>query len=120
LGSNKEGSVRGEALYWMAEKLAWGYEDVKPNPVEALKLFRHSADLGWSDALIRIGQLQRSEVSDSIWPAYEAGRDQRTAEPDCWSVQVPALRCFVPKSKRMSSWDRVGSEDRGERRVECV
>ena len=58
LGSNKEGLVLGEALYWMAEKLTWGYEDVEPDPVEALKLFKQSADLGFSDALIRIGQLQ--------------------------------------------------------------
>jgi hypothetical protein len=59
LGSNEEGSVLGEALYWMAEKLTWGYEDIEPNPAEALKLFRQSADLGFSDALIRIGQLQQ-------------------------------------------------------------
>jgi hypothetical protein len=59
LGSNKEGSVLGEALYWMAEKLTWGYEDVEPDPVEALKLFRQSAELGFSDAIIRIGQLQQ-------------------------------------------------------------
>jgi len=59
LGSNKEGLALGEALYWMAEKLTWGYEDVEPDPVEALKLFRQSADLGFSDALIRIGQLQQ-------------------------------------------------------------
>ena len=59
LGSNKEGSILGEALYWMAEKLAWGYEDVEPDPDEAFKLFRQSADLGFSDALIRIGQLQQ-------------------------------------------------------------
>jgi hypothetical protein len=59
LGSNKDGSVLGEALYWMAEKLTWGYEDAEPDPVEALKLFRQSADLGFSDALIRIGQLQQ-------------------------------------------------------------
>jgi hypothetical protein len=59
LGSNKEGLVLGEALYWMAEKLTWGYEDVEPDPVEALKLFRQSAELGFSDALIRIGQLQQ-------------------------------------------------------------
>jgi TPR repeat protein len=57
LGSNKEGSVLGEALYWKAEKLTWGYEDVEPDPAEALKLFLQSADLGFSDALIRIGQL---------------------------------------------------------------
>jgi TPR repeat protein len=43
----------------MAEKLTWGYEDTEPNPAEALKLFRQSADLGFSDALIRIGQLHQ-------------------------------------------------------------
>jgi TPR repeat protein len=43
----------------MAEKLTWGYEDIEPDPAEALKLFRQSADLGFSDALIRIGQLQQ-------------------------------------------------------------
>jgi TPR repeat protein len=43
----------------MAEKLTWGHEDVEPDLVEALKLFRQSADLGFSDALIRIGQLQQ-------------------------------------------------------------
>ncbi len=59
LGSNKDGSALGEALYWMAEKLTWGYEDVEPNPAEALRLFRQSADLGFSDALIRIGQFQQ-------------------------------------------------------------
>jgi TPR repeat protein len=59
LGTNKDGLALGEALYWMAEKLTWGYEDVEPDPVEALKLFRRSADLGFSDALIRIGQLQQ-------------------------------------------------------------
>lgn len=59
LGRNKDGSALGEALYWIAEKLTWGYDDVEPDPDEPLKLFRQSADLGFSDALIRIGQLQQ-------------------------------------------------------------
>jgi len=59
LGSNSDGLPPGEALYWMAEKLTWGYEDVEPAPAEGLKFFRQSADLGFSDALIRIGQLQQ-------------------------------------------------------------
>ena len=54
----QEGSALGEGLYWMAEKLAWGYEDVEPNFAEAFKLFRQAADLGFSDAHIRIGQFQ--------------------------------------------------------------
>jgi TPR repeat protein len=45
------GSALAEGLYWMAEKLAWGYDDVQPNLSEAFKLFKQSADLGFSDAL---------------------------------------------------------------------
>jgi TPR repeat protein len=59
LGSSNEDSALVEALYWMAEKLTWGYEDVQPDPVEALKLFRQSAELGFSHALNRIGQLRQ-------------------------------------------------------------
>jgi hypothetical protein len=44
----------------MAEKSAWGYEDVEPNLVEAYKLFRQAGDLGFSDALIRVGELQEN------------------------------------------------------------
>ena len=37
----------GEGLYWMAEKLMWGYEDTAINPVEAFRLYRRAADLGF-------------------------------------------------------------------------
>ena len=69
MGSNKDGLALGEALYWMAEKLTWGYEDVEPDPAEALKLFRQSADLGFSDALIRIGQLQQQGKGTACDPS---------------------------------------------------
>lgn len=42
----------------MAEKLAWGYEGSDPNPEGAFRLFEQAADLGVSDALIRVGQFQ--------------------------------------------------------------
>ena len=51
-----KGRALGEGLYWMAEKLRWGYEDVERNPGEALRLYRQAADLGISDAHIRIGE----------------------------------------------------------------
>jgi hypothetical protein len=44
---------------WMAEKLRWGYEDVKPDTAEASKLFGQSAELSFTDAPIRIGQARR-------------------------------------------------------------
>jgi TPR repeat protein len=50
-------SALGEGFYWMAEKLTWGYEDVTPDHKEALRLFKQAADLGVSDAWIRLGEL---------------------------------------------------------------
>ncbi len=55
---SKDGSALAEGLYWMAEKLAWGYDDIEKDHAEAFKLFRQAASLGSSDAHIRIGQLQ--------------------------------------------------------------
>jgi TPR repeat protein len=46
-----------EGLYWYAEKFLWGYEGVEKNYDEAFKLFRQAADLGLSDARLRVGQL---------------------------------------------------------------
>jgi len=54
----QEKSELGEGFFWMAEKLAWGYEGSIPNLVEAFKLYKQAAELGVSDALIRVGQLQ--------------------------------------------------------------
>jgi TPR repeat protein len=54
----REDSAVAEGFYWMAEKFAWGYEHVEPNLGEAYRLFRRAADLGFSDALIRVGELQ--------------------------------------------------------------
>jgi TPR repeat protein len=51
------GTALGEGLYLMAEKM-WGYEDTDINPVEAFRVYERAADLGFSDALIRIGELQ--------------------------------------------------------------
>jgi hypothetical protein len=65
----------------MAEKLAWGYEDVEPDPAEALKLFRQSADLGFSDALIRIGQLQQQGKGTARDPSAASRATSRRRRP---------------------------------------
>lgn len=52
-----DSSVLGEGLYWYAEKLMWGYEGIEINHSEALRMFRQAAELGCTDAYIRIGQL---------------------------------------------------------------
>jgi TPR repeat protein len=56
----QKNSALGEGFYWMAEKLAWGYEDVEINHAEAFKLFRQAAELGFSDARIRMGEFQEN------------------------------------------------------------
>ena len=59
MSPNQTGLPLGEAMYWMAEKLAWGYDDIVPNQGEALKLYKQAAKLGFSDAHIRIGEFQQ-------------------------------------------------------------
>jgi hypothetical protein len=54
----------GEGLFWMAEKLMWGYDE-PPEPSRAIPLYRQAAGLGFSDAVIRLGE------------AREAGRGLR-------------------------------------------
>src|ERR1700730_9737085 len=54
---NANGTALAEGLYWYAEKLLWGYEGVEKDYNEAFKLFQQAADLGFSDAHLRIGQL---------------------------------------------------------------
>jgi TPR repeat protein len=51
-----KGRALGEGLYWYAEKLRWGNGDVGRNPGEALRLYRQAANLGISDAHVRIGE----------------------------------------------------------------
>jgi TPR repeat protein len=54
----QEGSALGEGFYWMAGKLMWGYEGVERDPPEAYRLYRQAAELGSSDAYVRLGQLE--------------------------------------------------------------
>jgi TPR repeat protein len=54
---NTNDTALAEGLYWYAEKLLWGYEGVEKDYNEAFRLFRQAADLGFSDAHLRVGQL---------------------------------------------------------------
>lgn len=58
LNTHGAGLPLAEALYWRAEELYYGYEDVPRRPAEAFKLYRQAAELGFSHAFIRIGQMQ--------------------------------------------------------------
>jgi TPR repeat protein len=72
----KDKSELGVGLYWMAEKSAWGYEGSAPNPADAYRLYKQAADLGVSDAWIRIGELLEhgKGVERNIKKAFEAYR----------------------------------------------
>ena len=65
-------------------------------------------------SLRQIAVPQRGQRT-SIWPTYEAGRDQRATQRDCWSVQVPALKYFV---RSVEAHVQLGSRrQRGSRRA---
>jgi TPR repeat protein len=46
-----------EGLFWMAEKLRFGFEDTIPDPQEALKLYKQAADLNFPRANLRMGEM---------------------------------------------------------------
>lgn len=74
------GTALGEGLFWMAEKCLWGYEDTVKDPAEALKLYRQAADLGISDALIRIGEMHENGIGVPQSAAEALVSYQRAAE----------------------------------------
>src|SRR4051812_28018921 len=51
-----------EGLFWMAEKLRYGYEDVEVNPAQALRLYQQVADLGFGRAHLRIGEMHERGI----------------------------------------------------------
>src|SRR5215212_7955840 len=75
-----QGKALAEGLYWMAEKLMWGYEDTDINPVEAFRIYKRAADLGFSDALIRIGELQEHGKGTEQSAAEALASYQRAAK----------------------------------------
>jgi hypothetical protein len=93
----------------MAEKLPWGYEDIEPDPAEALKLFRQSADLGFSDALIRIGQLQQQGKGTARNPKAAINNYLAAAKAGNFAV-LPFLARLLSYSSQLERanalWDR--------------
>jgi TPR repeat protein len=53
-----------ERLVLVRRKLLWGYEGVEKDYDEAFKLFRQAADLGFSDAHLRVAQLHKYGKGD--------------------------------------------------------
>jgi TPR repeat protein len=75
-----QGKALAEGLYWMAEKLMWGYEDTDINHVEAFRVYKRAADLGFSDALIRVGELQEHGKGTEQSAAEALASYQRAAK----------------------------------------
>jgi TPR repeat protein len=104
-----QGLPRGEALYWMAEKLAWGYDDVQQNYVEALKLFRQAADLGFTDAYIRIGELQEHGKGTELDPGAAVKSYQSAAAAGNF-LGYAYLAKLLSRTKHLEhaekTWDR--------------
>ena len=57
---------------------SWGYESTTKNPQEAPRIYGQAADLGFSDAYIRIGELQEHGKGTGQNPS-EALRSYQTA-----------------------------------------
>ncbi len=79
------GNALAEGFYWYAEKLMWGYEDTTRNPEEALRFYCQAADLGLSDAHVRIGQLQEYGKCLARSPSEAPMSYQRAAERETFS-----------------------------------
>jgi hypothetical protein len=86
LGSNKEGSVLGEALYWMAEKLTWGMKT--SNRTQSRRLSSSGSQLTWflgradqdrRAPATRQGHGARSERGPQKLPRGGEGREFRGA-----------------------------------------
>jgi TPR repeat protein len=90
-------SALGEGLFWMAEKLAWGYDGSRPSLEEALRLFAQAADLGVSDALIRTGQFQEYGKGTAWDPKSAVQNYQKAANAGNFFAQSPT-RAFNHQS----------------------
>ena len=112
---SETGSALAEGFYWYAEKLMWGYEDMARNPEEALRFYRQAADLGLSDAHIRIGQLQEYGKGTAQSPSEALMSYQRAAEAGNWAspcgVALPPFAWIMPQGEHAGGAGR-GRRDR--------
>src|SRR3954451_19469539 len=101
-----QGKALAEGLYWMAEKLMWGYEDTDINPVEAFRVYKRAADLGFSDALIRMGELQEHGKGTEQSAAEALASYQR-------AVKAGNFLAYAYIAKLLARTQHSGKADRG-------
>jgi TPR repeat protein len=104
-----DGSALAEGFYWYGEKLLWGYEDIEPDAAEALKFFRQAAELGFSDAYIRIGELYQHGKGVERDPKAAMANFSQAAKAGNW-LGVAYLAILVGRSRQADRaealWDR--------------
>jgi len=109
----KRGMALAEGFYWMAERFMWGSEDTPTDPVEALKLYKQAAELGVSDAHIRIGELYEHGRGVAQNAAEALASYQRAAETgnffaDAFIANLFSRTAHAEKAQRF--WGRFFSQ----------
>jgi Sel1 repeat len=113
----KRGMASAEGFYWMAERFMWGSEDTPTDPVEALKLYKQAAELGVSDAHIRIGELYEHGRGVAQNAAEALASYQRAAETgnffaDAFIANLFSRTAYAEKAQRF--WGRFFGQLRGD------
>lgn len=101
-----DGSALAEGFYWYGEKLLWGYEDIEPDAAQALKFFRQAAELGFSDAHIRIGELYQHGKGVERNPKAALANFSKAAKAGNW-LGVAYLAILVGHSRQADRADAV-------------
>jgi hypothetical protein len=102
----KVGNALAEGFFWMGEKLMYGYEDTAIDPEQALKLYRQAADLGYTRAFVRIGELYERGIGSSADP-QQAFRAYIEASKRGDLVGLSALARLVSRSKQRDKADAL-------------
>src|SRR5687767_2956054 len=119
----RTGSALAEGLYWLAEKFMWGYGDTAIDPAEALKLYKQAADLGWSDAHIRIGELHEYGTGASQNIAEAVASYRRAADAGNYFAYafIAKLRSRTSQNEKAGPlWDLFFAKLRGDSTPEFV
>ena len=56
------GLALADGLFWYAEKLRFGYDDLHPNPAEALRIYKQAASLSHGKANLRLGEMYEQGI----------------------------------------------------------
>jgi TPR repeat protein len=105
----EEPGALAEGFYWIAEKQMWGYENIIPDHKEALRYYRRAADLGFSDANIRVGQLYEYGKGTSQNPKEVLSNYRKALAASNW-LALPCIALLLSRTAHSAKaeilWDR--------------